>query len=70
MSLRYEQYHALLRTREFLRELLLWEGRMNKRDVRAKASACLKHYPFLDERGQPYWSKDPFTKDREDGGQA
>ena len=68
MSLRYEQYNALLRTREFLRELIRWEGRMNKGEVRKKACACLHHYPFLDKKGQPYWSRDPYTEDRPEGG--
>ena len=68
MSLRYEQYYALLRTREFLRKILI----MPKKDLitwpigefRSEVYACLKHFPFLDEQGQPYWSQDEFTKDR------
>ena len=65
MSLRYEQYHALKTTREFLRELVQWPGRMNKRDVRDRAIRCLHHYPFLHESGEPMFSTDPFTEDHD-----
>lgn len=37
-----------------------------KREMREWASRCLKHYPFLDNQGQPYWSQDEFTKDRDE----
>lgn len=66
MSLRQEQYWAIQRTRDFLRELLRWKGYMNKKEVRERAYRCLKHFPFLHENGQPMWSKDEFTKDVEE----
>lgn len=67
MSLRYEQYAALKRTREFLRDLFTVDKYpKTKKEMRERAYRCLKHYPFLHESGQPIWSKDPFTKDEPD----
>lgn len=65
MSLRYEQYNALKQTRNFLRELIWWEGPMRKTEVRERASDCLHHFPLLDDQGEPLWSQDEFTKDRD-----
>ncbi len=66
MSLRYEQYRSLLITRDFLRELLTVDGYpKTKREMRERAYRCLRHYPFLDEQGQPYWSLDELTTDRD-----
>ena len=67
MSLRFEQYNALKRTREFLRELL-GGPRMPMRVLRKWAGDCLHHFPFLHENGQPMWSQDEFTKDAEEPG--
>lgn len=66
MSLRYEQYNSLKTTRKFLRDLIMWEGRMNKRDVRERALLCLHHFPFLHDTGEPMFSKDKFTVDHND----
>jgi hypothetical protein len=63
MSLRYEQYWSLKKTRDFLRWILLTPGRFTKAELRDKARRCLRHYPFLHETGQPMWSKDKFTDD-------
>jgi len=64
MSLRYEQYHSLRNTREFLCDLLtVGQYPKTKREMRKRASACLKHFPFLHENGQPMWSQDNFTED-------
>ena len=66
MSLRYEQYNALMRTQEFLRNLLTVEDYpKTKKEMRQRASSCLRHFPFLHENGQPMWSLDSFTKDVE-----
>ena len=66
MSLRYEQYRSLKMTKEFLRDLLTGENYpKTKKKMRKRASACLKHFPFLYENGQPMWSQDSFTKDVE-----
>ena len=62
MSLRYEQYSALSRSRQFLRELLSGP-RLPMKELRKRASGCLKHFPFLTEQGQPIWSRDTFTQD-------
>ena len=66
MSLRYEQYAALKRSRDFLRWIMTHRGRITKKELRDRAYRCLRHFPFLYESGQPMWSKDPFTKDVED----
>ncbi len=60
MSLKYEQYRALVRTRQLLRGILLNKAPVGKKDLRAAASSCLRHFPFLDERGAPMFSQDPF----------
>jgi hypothetical protein len=61
VSLRYEQYTALRRTRQFLRDLLHPSTRPKTvKDLRARASACLRHYPFLEESGKPMFSQDEF----------
>ena len=69
MSLRYEQYRSLKMTREFLRSLLTVDGYpKTKKEMRGWAYRCLRHYPFLDEQGQPFWSQDEFTEDRSEEG--
>jgi len=62
MSLRYEQRQSLLRTREFLYQLL--DPRKTPRvprSIRQEAGRCLRHYPMLYPDGTPLWSKDPFS---------
>ena len=62
MSLLYEQYAALRRTRQFLADLLHPSTRPKTvKELRARASACLRHYPFLEESGSPIFSQDEFT---------
>ena len=64
MSLRGEQYHALLRSRDLLRKLL--DPRTDKRmsTLRMEAAAALRHFPLLDEStGRPIFSVDPFGPD-------
>ena len=64
MSLRYEQYNSLLKTRNFLHDLLsVEEYPKTKKEMRDRAYRCLKHYPFLHENGKPIFSQDEFTKD-------
>ena len=64
MSLRYEQYHSLQMTKEFLRDLLTVEDYpKTKGEMRERAFLCLRHFPFLHENGQPMWSEDDFTED-------
>jgi hypothetical protein len=59
MSIRCEQQYALYRTRKFLRSILS-EPRRSQKELKRLASSCLKHFPFLDKRGAPMFSKDPF----------
>ena len=66
MSLRYEQYRALKMTRDLLRDVLHWQGPITHKAIKDMAYRCLKHFPHLDEQGQPYWSNDELTEDRED----
>ena len=69
MSLRYEQYNSLKVTRDFLRKLLtVDEYPKTKREMREWAYMCLRHYPYLDEQGQPFWSRDEITEDRSEEG--
>jgi hypothetical protein len=58
MSLRHEQYQALLRTREFLQDLLTAEKYpRTRKEMRFRVSKCLRHFPFLDEKGEPMFSQ-------------
>ena len=62
MSLRYEQYWSLRRTRQFLADLLHPSTRPKTvKEMRVRASACLRHFPFLEESGKPIWSQDEFA---------
>jgi hypothetical protein len=64
MSLRYEQYNSLKRTREFLRSLLAHSTRPKTiQGIQEGAYRCLRHFPTLYKSGQPAWSCDEFTKD-------
>ena len=67
MSLRYEQYNSLKITRELLFDLLeVKRYPKTKKEMRRRASACLKHFPPLSPTsGQPLWSRDDFTEDVE-----
>ena len=65
MTLRYQQYNSLLVTRKLLSDLLTVERYpRTKKEMRERVRWCLKHYPHLDEQGQPYWSPDDLTDDR------
>ena len=66
MSLLHEQRRALLRTREFLRDLLLPTRPKKAKDLKMRAYACLRHFPFLKEDGEPMWSQDSFRLDARD----
>jgi len=62
MSLRYEQYWSLRRTRQFLADLLHPSTRPKTvKELRTRASACLRHFPFLEESGKPIFSQDEFA---------
>lgn len=58
MSLRYEQYRALISTRKFLTELMLGKG--HAKDDKERARECLRHFPVLLKTGEPWFSNDPF----------
>jgi hypothetical protein len=63
MSLRFEQRNALLKARQLLQDLLHPSTRPKTvRELRQRASCALRHFPFLDERGEPLWSQDDFEK--------
>lgn len=61
MSLRSEQYYALHKTREFLRDLMYTKTRPKTvKELKDRAYSCLKHFPFLKENGEPIFSQDNF----------
>jgi hypothetical protein len=63
VSLRHEQRRALLKARDLLRDLLHPSTRPKTvKELRERASSALRHYPFLDERGEPMWSQDEFDE--------
>lgn len=58
MSLRNEQYEALLRTRELLQDLSTSENYpKTRKEMRERVRRCVKHYPPLTEEGEPMFSK-------------
>lgn len=66
MSLREEQYRALLKTRDFLRDLLTTEKYpKTKKEMRMLVCSCLKHFPRLDFDGRPIFSTDLFFSESE-----
>jgi hypothetical protein len=63
MSLKFEQRNALLKARHLLRDCLDPKKRPKTvKELRVRASSALRHYPFLDERGEPMWSQDEFDQ--------
>jgi len=63
MSLKYEQKRALKQSRDFLRELLTVDGfPKSKKELRQRASNCLRHFPFLDKDNNPIWSNDDLSE--------
>ncbi len=58
MSLKNEQYRALLKTKEFLRDLMDSKKRPKRvSEINARAYGCLRHFPPLDKDGKPLFSK-------------
>jgi hypothetical protein len=58
MSLKREQYQALQRSRQLLYELLDSKTRPKRvSELRDRVARCLKHFPPLDENGEPLFSK-------------
>lgn len=59
MSLRHEQRRALIKARDLLRDCLDPQARPKTvAQLRERAARALRHYPLLDERGEPMWSQD------------
>lgn len=64
MSLRYEEYRALRKSRDLLGDLLNPQRRPKTiGELKRRASEALHHFPFLDERGSPMFSDDNFTEE-------
>jgi hypothetical protein len=67
MSLRYEQYSSLSRTKKFLIDVSLMQTKSKKLEkLKKEASRCLKHFPTLSNTGIPIWSNDNFTNEEGD----
>lgn len=63
MSLRFEQYHSLLKTRDFLRDLLdPKRAPKTRKEMKSRVSGCLRHFPFLEKNGKPMFSNDKFSE--------
>jgi hypothetical protein len=57
MSLKFEQYESLLKTREFLFDLLDPKKRPKSvKETRDRVSRCLRHFPPLKSDGEPMFS--------------
>jgi len=64
MSLRHEQRRALIKARDLLRDCLDPQARPKTvAELRERAARALRHFPFLDERGEPLWSQDEFDSE-------
>ncbi len=58
MSLKHEQYNSLKYTQEFLYDLLDPKKRpKTQKEMKDRVRRCLRHYPFLDGKGKPLFSK-------------
>jgi len=62
MSLKYEQYHSLKMTKEFLQELLM--KTKPRKEIKEKIRMCLRHFPVLEDSGKPIFSSDNLTEDK------
>ena len=61
MSLKNEQFRALVITQEFLRDLLTVDQYpKTKKEMRDRAYRCLRHFPHLKDTGEPMFSLDDF----------
>jgi hypothetical protein len=64
VSLRHEQRRALLKARDLLRDLLHPSTRPKTvKELRERARCALRHYPFLDERGEPMCRRMTLSRD-------
>jgi len=62
MSLRYQQYNALKKTKDLLKEILS-NKELDINELVRKTNECLNHFPPLNENGKPYFSYDEFTSE-------
>jgi hypothetical protein len=63
MSLKFEQYESLKRTRELLFDLLDPKKRPKSvKETRNRVFSCLRHFPPLREDGEPVFSNDDFKR--------
>jgi hypothetical protein len=62
MSLRYEQYYSLLKTRQLLRDMVVKKTRPKTvKELHQRVFSCLRHFPPLMDDGRPMFSQDGFT---------
>lgn len=58
MSIRSEQYHALLYSRQLLFEMLDCKRRPKTvKELNMRIRFCLRHFPYLKKDGEPVFSK-------------
>jgi hypothetical protein len=63
MSLRSEQHRALLRSRDLLSDILHPSTRPKTvGELKERALAALRHFPFLRADGEPMFSQDSFSE--------
>ena len=61
MSLKFEQRKSLIKVRALLYDLLNPQQRPKTvKELRQRVSSAVRHFPPLDERGEPLWSQDEF----------
>lgn len=61
MSIKSEQFYSLVKTQEFLRDLLTVDQYpKTKKEMRDRAYRCLRHFPYLKDTGEPMFSRDDF----------
>ena len=62
MSLRHEQYRALLKARALLTSIILSKHRLKKKELKEEAHGAMRHFPPLMDDGRPIFSQDYLDK--------
>ena len=60
MSLKYEQYRALLKTKDLLLDIIDPTKKLTPLEIKERAHSALRHFPALMETGEPIFSRDDF----------
>ena len=62
MSLKYQQYRAILRAKDLLSDIVNPGKNLTIEEIKERAYSALYHFPALTEKGEPIFSKDNFEE--------